>query len=107
MFLALWFPSCVLVTTYRINLRQPVNEHRMHLSFAGVCALVGPAAARLFARFSMRTAAMAIGGPLGRPVVAGLVVVVLLGCELLTSGRNAVWARRLTLHEVAANNGAT
>jgi len=106
-FWALWFPVCLLVTTYLTVLGQLVNEHRVYLSMAGFSALAGLGFAWLSARFPLHISDLSIGPRSGRRLVKLLFAGLLLILGLGTLNRNRVWSSELTLWEDAALHNGT
>ena len=102
-FWALWFPICLLVTTYGVILYQVVSEHRVYLSlvgFGGVVALVLAHLRRVVEQQAF----------FGRPAVVRSVAVVPMLLLIswygyVTHHRNAVWSSELTLWKSAVAQG--
>ncbi len=106
-FWTLWFPICLLVTTYLVSLPDLVNEHRVYLSLVGVSGLAG----LLFLRVRMRLPAQLFSYRVGRhpgrgaTTVAALLLLVVF--SIGTVARNRIWSSPLTLWEDAALNQGT
>jgi len=106
-FWTLWFPICLLVTTYLLILGQLVSEHRVYLSMAGISALVGMFLAWLQGRFPMRIYDLSIGPKSGKALVTVLLLAIWGSLSIITIHRNQVWASEFTLWEDAALNDGT
>jgi tetratricopeptide (TPR) repeat protein len=94
-FWSLWFPSCLLITTFVVVLMQVVNEHRVYLSLAGFCAVVGLLFFQLWSRLPVKLSRFAVGA---------LMLVGLLALAFTTQARARVWSSDLTLWEDSARN---
>ena len=106
-FFAVWFPVCLLLTTYLVDLIQVVAEHRIYLSLAGVCALAGRGIAHLFTRFPLQSSDLWVSRRLGRRATVALVLVLVVGLGSLTRARNTVWASPIALYGDAVQHGGT
>lgn len=106
-FWALWFPICLLVTTYLTILGQIVSDHRVYLSIAGVSALAGLFLAWLRTVFPYRISDLSLGPKSGKALVTVLLLAIWGSLALITIGRNQVWASDLALWEDAALNRGT
>lgn len=106
-FLALWFPVALLVTTYLKVLGQVVNEHRVYLSLVGACGFAGVALVWLRTRFPVQISDLSVGRVVGERILAVLVTGVVIAGLALTRARNEEWASELTLWESAAQRGGT
>ncbi len=118
-FWSLWFPSCLLITTFVVVLGQVVNEHRVYLSLAGFCAVVGMLFFQLWSRFPIALADLSVGkairsrldrrahaGRVGRagPRDAGTHTRVVLRADPL-GGRGPARGRLATAHELRPGAG--
>ena len=101
-FWSIWFPVCLLVTTYLVTLRQVVNEHRVYLSLVGFCVVAG----LLFVNLR-RALAESMGPRSGRIVATVLVLLLVPALGSLTRERNRDWASKGRLWEDAALRGGT
>lgn len=106
-FWTLWFPMCLLVTTYLGILPQLVNEHRVYISMAGISALAALFFAWLRETFPVRISDLAIGPRSGKVLVTLLVFTIWGLLALTTRARNEVWASDFTLWQDAALNDGT
>jgi tetratricopeptide (TPR) repeat protein len=106
-FWTLWFPVCLLVTTYGVVLRQVVNEHRVYLSLVGVCVVAGMLLGRAAELFPLRVGDTRVGRESGRYLVLTAAAALIVAFGLTTHARNAVWSSELTLWENAAKHGGT
>jgi tetratricopeptide (TPR) repeat protein len=106
-FWSLWFPTCLLVTTYAVVLGQLVNEHRVYLSLAGACVVAGIAFLGLWRALPIRVSDLTVGIRSGRFLSTSIAVVVLLSFAAATRARNTVWSSELSLWENAAERGGT
>ena len=106
-FWVLWFPVCLLVTTYVVILGQVVNEHRVYLSLVGFCAVFGFLLLTLGRAFPLGISDLSIGSRSGRILVTTVSLVLLVVFASGTRVRNQVWASDLALWEDAALHGGT
>ena len=106
-FWTLWFPACLLLTTYVVMLGQTVNEHRVYLSLAGFCAVAGFLLVKLVGAFPLSISDLSIGRRAGGALIAVVAGLAVLGLGTESRLRNEVWASDFTLWENAANNGGT
>ncbi len=105
-FWSLWFPVCLFLTTYGVVLRQVVNEHRVYLSLAGLCALFGFLAVKGWEQ--LQSSGVVFGQRKVLSYAASFGVVIgLMGMAYHASARSNVWESRLTLWGDAARNGGT
>lgn len=104
-FWSVWFLTGLLLTGYVVFLGQVVNEHRVYLSLAGFCAVVG----FLLFRFTLAVSTGPGEGPTakrpGTIVTVALIGAVLINLGMATRARNDVWSSSLTLWEESALNG--
>lgn len=103
-FWSLWFPGCMLLTSYGVVLIQVVNEHRVYLSLVGFCAVAGRLLALLPARLAVWTGA---ARRRARLLTASGALVVLVAASIATHARTRVWASELTLWGDAARKDGT
>ncbi|MEM7249917.1 MAG: tetratricopeptide repeat protein [Pseudomonadota bacterium] len=101
-FWVLWFPVCLLVTTYLIPLGQTVREARMYLSLVGVGGAIGYAVMFVFERSTVKDKRTPVR--LLPALAAGAIV---LGLGLATHLRNDVWSSSLSLWRDAAQGRGT
>ncbi len=106
-FWTLWFPVCLLVTTYLGILPQLVNEHRVYISMAGISALAGLFFAWLWHVFPVRFSDVSVGPHSGKILTMVFFLSIFIFLGLNTRARNKVWANDFTLWEDAAQNGGT
>jgi len=106
-FWSLWFPLGLAVTAYLVILIQVVNEHRVYLSLAGLCAVAALLVARLWEALPVRVWDSSIGRRTGRAVLAVAVPALLLALAAGTLARNRVWSSELALWEDAALHRGT
>ena len=104
-FWSLWFPSCLLITTFVVVLGQVVNEHRVYLSLAGYCAVVGLLFFQLWGRFPINLSDLSIGARFGRGLIGALMLSGLVALAFATQARARVWSSELTLWEDSARHG--
>jgi superkiller protein 3 len=104
-FWALWFPTCLLVTTYLIQLGQRVREARMYLSLVGVCAVAAILTLMVWKRLPIRISDTTIGVRSGRRFLTATIVVVVAALGTATVGRNALWSSSLELWGNSARDG--
>lgn len=102
---SLWFPSCLLITTFVLVLGQVVNEHRVYLSLAGYCAVVGLLFFQLWSRFPIALSDLSIGARSGRGLIGTLMLGSLVALALAAQARTRVWSSDLALWEDAARHG--
>jgi tetratricopeptide (TPR) repeat protein len=103
-FWTLWFPACLLLTTYVVILGQTVNEHRVYISLAGFCALTGYVFVKLISSFPASNS-----GPLFKKRMGASLIVIAAGLLIVGLGnetrqRNVVWKSEFSLWENAARN---
>ena len=106
-FWSLWFPICLLVTTYLIALGQTVREARVYLSLAGFCVVVALLVAKGWDRLPIEFSDTRIGARSGRFALGTAIAVVLVVFSVTTWARSEVWSSGLTLWGEAARNGGT
>lgn len=102
---SLWFPSCLLITTFVVVLGQVVNEHRVYLSLAGYCAVVGLLFFQLWGSFPINVSDISIGARSGRRLIGALMLGGLVALAFATQARTRVWSSELTLWEDSAQHG--
>jgi len=106
-FWSLWFPACLLVTTYIVILGQVVNEHRVYLSLAGLCALAGLLLVRLWEALPVRFWDSTLGSRSGKVTLGFLIILALAALAWGTVARNRVWSTEFSLWENAVLNQGT
>jgi tetratricopeptide (TPR) repeat protein len=106
-FWSLWFPACLVVTTYLTVLGQVTNEHRAYLALAGFCAVVGLLGAKIWEALPLRIGDTQFGRRSGRIVLATLLVLAVAGFSTATRARNQVWSSGLSLWRDAASHDGT
>jgi tetratricopeptide (TPR) repeat protein len=106
-FWALWFPVCLLVTTYLTVLGQLVNEHRVYLSLAGACAVAGILLEWLRSKLPFRISDLSLGTRAGGALLTLLLALTAGVFALTTHARNQVWGSELTLWGAAARDHGT
>lgn len=104
-FWALWFPICLLITTYAVDLGQVVREARMYLSLAGVCAIVAILLHQLRLALPLELSDVSIGVRSGRLASTGVATLIVATLAVLTIGQNRVWSSSLLLWEQASSHG--
>jgi tetratricopeptide (TPR) repeat protein len=106
-FWSLWFPSCLLITTFAVVLPQVVNEHRVYLSLAGFCAVVGLLFFQLWSSFPITLLDLSIGARSGRRLIGALMLGGLVALAFATQERTRVWSSDLTLWEDSVQHGGS
>ena len=96
-FWTLWFPTCLLVTTYLIPLGQRVREARMYLSLVGVCAVTAIVVVMIWRSPWIGISGSARGKRSARRVILVTVLVVIVSLGTATVTRNAIWSSSLEL----------
>jgi tetratricopeptide (TPR) repeat protein len=104
-FWALWFPTCLLVTTYLIQLLQRVREARMYLSLVGVCAVAAILLVMVWRSLPISISGSTLGQRSGHRVIFVAILVVILSLGTATFTRNALWSTGLELWGNAAREG--
>ena len=104
-FWTLWFPTCLLVTTYLIQLLQRVREARMYLSLVGVCAVVAILLVMVWRSLPISISDSTLGRRSGHRFIVVAVLVVILSLGTATVTRNALWSSELELWGNAARTG--
>jgi tetratricopeptide (TPR) repeat protein len=104
-FWSLWFPSCLLITTFAVVLPQVVNEHRVYLSLAGFCAVVGLLFFKLWSSFPIKLSDLSVGARSGRALIGALMLGCLVALAFATQARTRVWSSELTLWEDSVRHG--
>jgi tetratricopeptide (TPR) repeat protein len=106
-FWSLWFPLGLTVTAFLVILIQVVNEHRVYLSLAGLCALAAYLAVRLWESLPLRLWDSELGRQTGRRILAVAIPAVLVALAAGTHIRNGIWSSELSLWEDAAQHKGT
>lgn len=106
-FFSLWFPSCLLVTTYLVALGQTVREARVYLSLMGLCAVAGLLLVWLWRALPDRPQGRVISQRVGRVLVAGAIGLLVGAFAYGAVNRNRIWSSDLTLWEDAARKQGT
>lgn len=104
-FWALWFPACMVVTSYVVVLRQVVTEHRVYLSLVGFTALAALALASLHRVLARQLARLRLVTRFEDGLVGAMMVLLLAAYGFATWQRNQVWSSDLALWEEAASRG--
>jgi tetratricopeptide (TPR) repeat protein len=105
-FWTLWFPTCLLVTTYLVELGQRVREARMYLSLVGVCVVAAMLCVLAWKSLPIRLSDSTLGQRSGRRLTAVSALIVLLTLGTATFFRNELWSNELELWGNAAREGS-